>query len=323
MENKMKSGEEAFCETGDTNLEEMVSSVLKTVSLTGGRYGKRYIIHLLICPEGLQFRKPWHGTIETIGALRSVYGYRVKGLVCYLIRKGMLSQSTGLYPLLRLTRRGREFLEQPVELAKPGERVLPEGSEYRLMYRLRLLREQLSIQLKLPLEDVLSDASLHHLVLTQPESKMQLLGIHGIGPWKLERFGDRILKVIGLFQEREKTRAVTRMLKTVTRPSLQQVKVLFEEGLDTEAIALRKGIRMTTVQGYLERLHMCGQIDLRPWIETRVDRKTLHRSAQFFREAADTRLRTAHEVLGLDLETLRLCRLYVQSPVALSKGQAA
>jgi hypothetical protein len=151
----------------------------------------------------------------------------------------------------------------------------------------------------------------------------ELLGVYGIGPWKLKRYGVQLQEVIQSFLEEEKLRAVTRMLKSVTRPTFQETKVLFEQGMEPTEIADFKGIKLRTVMNYLESLHLSGQIDLRNWIEKYVDRKTLHTAVQFFRDAHDNRIQVAHEVLGYDYDTLRLCRLYLSRKVALPQGQAA
>lgn len=323
MENPNKNGGKAIRSKEAENLEEMAVTLLKTSELTGNRYGMNYMIRLVTGDMEMQFRKPEHGSIETFGLMREMHGARVRELICYLVRKGLMYQTSGDYPVVRISQKGREYLENPVQLGSAEEKVTPGKPERRLLLHLRMLREEISKEENKSLTDVFTEATLQHLCMAKPKSESELLLIYGIGPWKSKKYGARILEVIHSFREGEKSRAVTRVLKAVTRPTYQETRVLFLQGLDAVDIATRKGVKISTVRGYLERLHLSGQIDVRAWIEKQVDRKTLHRAVQFFREATDNRLRTAHDVLGLDLVTLRLCRLYLQPPAALCNSQAA
>jgi superfamily II DNA helicase RecQ len=43
---------------------------------------------------------------------------------------------------------------------------------------------------------VFADATLHELAARQPRTRGELAGISGIGPTKLERYGDEVLAVL-------------------------------------------------------------------------------------------------------------------------------
>jgi ATP-dependent DNA helicase RecQ len=317
METKQKNGSEAVGCPGDQNLTEMALCALKTAVLTEGRYGMGYLIQLLTGDIEMKFRKPEHGSLETFGSLMHLSRYQAKEFLCFLIRKGLLYQSTGEYPLVRTSRVGKDFLEKPDDLFHRGEKIFPGKPELRLRYRLYDLREKIAQEEGKASRAVFTETTLLHLCIARPGSEQELLQVYGIGPWKVKQYGTRILEVIQSFQNQEKMRAVSRVFKSVVRPTFQETKALFEQGMDSHDIARMKGIKESTVRGYLEKLHLCGEIDVRAWIEKQVDRNTLHRAIRYFREAEDKRLSTAHEVLGLEMETLRLCRLYLQPPAAL------
>lgn len=319
------TNDEAVVEGKNTeHVTEAAVSVLKTVSQTGSRYGMRYILMLLRGDDQLSYRKPEHGSLDTLGNLQAWSVPEVRELICHLIVKGLLYQSMGEYPVVRMTASGTQYLERVAAGANEAVRIrFLRAGERNLYQQLQRHRTLLSEQeKKLPCE-ILSDASLYHLVQTKPLEADALLGVYGIGPWKMKRYGVQLLEMMKSFQEEEKSRAVTRMLKSVTRPTFQETKVLFEQGLEPEEIAQSKGIKLSTVMRYLEYLHLSGHINLRNWIEKYVDRKTLHSAVQFFRDAQDNRLQVAHEVLGYDYDTLRLCRLYLSRKIALPQGQAA
>ena len=43
---------------------------------------------------------------------------------------------------------------------------------------------------------VLHDATLRELAVTQPQTRDELVGVKGLGPVKLERYGDELLAVL-------------------------------------------------------------------------------------------------------------------------------
>jgi ATP-dependent DNA helicase RecQ len=319
MKMSEKNGNYAVSCYSEEDLSEMAVPVLKTAILTNGRYGMTYLVQLLIGDVEMKFRKPEHGSLETFGSLMNLSHSRVREFMCFLIRKGLLYQSAGDYPLVRASRKGLDFLQNPVALSTEEEKVFSGKTEMKLRYRLVQLRWEIAAEEKKSLLEIFSEPTLQHLCMAKPGSSLELLMVHGIGPWKERRYGHRILEVIKSFRKEEKKRAVTRVFKSVYRPTFQETKVLFEQGMDTSEIASRKGLKESTVKGHLEKLHLCGEIDIRAWIEKQVDRSTLHRAIRYFREAEDQSLRTAHEVLGLEMKTLHLCRLYMQPPAALKQ----
>lgn len=323
METAEKNGREAVGIAGELNLTEMAVNVLKTAVLTDGRYGVTYLSQLLIGDVDMKFRRPEHGSLETFGTLMHLSFVEAKEFLCFLIRKGLLYQSAGDYPLVGVGRIGRHFLMEPKEEFLRGEKVFPSQLDMRLRYQLYHLREKIAQEIGKPSHVVFTETTLLHLCIAKPGSEQELLQVYGIGPWKVRQYGNRILEVILSFQKYEKVRSVSRVIKSVTRPTFQEIKALFYQGMDTPEIARMKGIKESTVRTYLEKLHLCGEIDVRPWIEKQVDRNTLHRAIRYFREAEDKRLSTAHEVLGLEIGTLRLCRLYLQPPAALKNFLAA
>jgi len=319
-----KNDESIVAERNAENVREAAISIMKTVTLTGSRYGVRYILMLVRGDDQVAYRRAEHGSLETLGALHTWSKPQVKELICHLIVKGLLYQSVGEFPVVRITQIGIQYLEM-LQAGKVEEIRIRffRNAEKALYQRLQSLRAQMAEQFQVMPSEILSDVSLYHLSQTKPMEANELLGVYGIGPWKLKRYGVQLQEVIQSFLEEEKLRAVTRMLKSVTRPTFQETKVLFEQGMEPTEIADFKGIKLRTVMNYLESLHLSGQIDLRNWIEKYVDRKTLHTAVQFFRDAHDNRIQVAHEVLGYDYDTLRLCRLYLSRKIALPQGQAA
>ena len=129
-----------------------------------------------------------------------------------LIQKGCLAQSPGRFPTLVLNDLSWEILkgQSTVELTKVEFKVekaskrstyerndTPANSD--LFNLLRAKRQELAKQQNVPAYMVLSDRSLKELCQSMPTTSQQLLGVHGFGKVKVQRFGAQILEVLEQF----------------------------------------------------------------------------------------------------------------------------
>lgn len=99
--------------------------------------------------------------------------------------------------------RGCRVCGKPLE--KPNDRVVGrhpwcDGGDAEEIYEaLRVWRLDMAQEMKVPAYVVFSDATLQAIAETLPENENDLLSIPGIGPVKLERYGDQLLAVLSRF----------------------------------------------------------------------------------------------------------------------------
>lgn len=77
--------------------------------------------------------------------------------------------------------------------------VIGEGAsvvDAELFERLRVLRKRLADEAGVPAYIVFSDATLRAMAELRPTSHGELLGVPGVGPAKVERYGDAFLQVL-------------------------------------------------------------------------------------------------------------------------------
>jgi ATP-dependent DNA helicase RecQ len=65
-----------------------------------------------------------------------------------------------------------------------------------LFEKLRELRREIADRQGVPAYVVFSDRTLREMAEARPENEEELLGVSGVGPAKLERYGDRFLRAI-------------------------------------------------------------------------------------------------------------------------------
>jgi ATP-dependent DNA helicase RecQ len=77
---------------------------------------------------------------------------------------------------------------------------IPLDDEEALFLALKALRRRLADERNLPAYLVFSDATLQHMARFRPTTAQHLLGISGVGPKKLETYGEVFLELLRSFR---------------------------------------------------------------------------------------------------------------------------
>lgn len=207
---------------------EACSTILNCVWESRQRYGARVILDAL---KGHSTAKTAQYRLERLsqfGALEKWDMGLLEQTVNFLAVEGYLDITVDRYPILRISRKGRAFMEEPCPLtmkkqmvkqpvknaAAGGGRsagfgageaganaggVLSEdlaGEQNALFLRLKELRIQIAREEQVPAYIVFNDKTLVQMALRQPSTKAQMLEIPGVGTRKLEKYGERFLEVL-------------------------------------------------------------------------------------------------------------------------------
>ncbi len=192
-------------------------AILETVAWCMGRFGVSRIVEILRGSRAKALLAYGAEDCPTYGICRTRSKPCMTGLVKELIDSGYL-QVEGLdYPILDLTRKGREVLQgdsavvlrsgedhQPASPAKqpPRERTAPVMTQKalppdaQLFERLRQLRAELAEEEGVAPFMVFHDKTLKAIAGYKPMTPAALLEIPGIGDLKAERYGRRVLEVV-------------------------------------------------------------------------------------------------------------------------------
>ena len=192
-------------------------AVLETVAWCGGWFGMSRIVEILRGSRSKTLLAHGVEDCPTYGTCRDTSKPGVTGLVKELIDSGYLQVEGTNYPLLDLSRKGREVLQgahvvtlRPTEVLQPAvsvaqvfrERVasMPASqvvsAEPQLLARLRQLRAELAEEEGVAPFLIFHEKTLKAIAGYKPMTPAALLDIPGIGELKAERYGRRILEVI-------------------------------------------------------------------------------------------------------------------------------
>jgi ATP-dependent DNA helicase RecQ len=206
-------------EASEAETTLVVRKALSAVARVHRRFGLTAAVKLLTGARDPRLERTGLDRTPTFGALKERSEEWLTRLLRRCVTAGLVDFTTGERPMIELTFAGRavmkgerparlvlprEALPAPLGRARAGSRgratpvptdaLTPEAE--RLFESLRHLRLQLAREEGVPAYVVASDRTLRELARLRPKSASALLGVHGIGPAKAERYGTRWLAAL-------------------------------------------------------------------------------------------------------------------------------
>ncbi|RYG53186.1 MAG: DNA helicase RecQ [Chitinophagaceae bacterium] len=245
-----------------------VQKILSAVSRLGEKFGLNYIIDFL---RGSKTVKDEHLELKTYGVGKEWSKEEWKLNLKQIIELGLVAQTEGEYPVLKLTNSSRAVLKgmQKVELfqplQKPSEITAKQTTEgNRLFTQFKKLRQQLAVSENIPPHNIFSDPTLLELSQKLPGSLERMAEIEGFSDVKLRKYGHDFLDLI---QESETTRlqrsAEREVRKKYDRNSDSKFITLemFRSGKSVEEISVERRLVQNTVEGHLAHYVRNGELD--------------------------------------------------------------
>jgi ATP-dependent DNA helicase RecQ len=191
-----------------------IRTALAAAARFSGRIGAANLAAVLAGRESAWTRRNlWVSELPQFGSL-AWQPERVRELVTEMTEAGLLRQSAGEYPVVEITRTGREVLlgRSQVEVTLPqgaaaqsasprrsgaanGDGALTAADAARLE-RLRRWRLEVSRRDGVPAYVVFHDRTLAALAAAAPRTASDLSLVPGVGPSKLERYGTDLLALL-------------------------------------------------------------------------------------------------------------------------------
>ena len=171
------------------------------VQASGQRFGMNLIAGTLLGENTTRIRSCGMDQNPSYGKQGGLGQVRVKEVIRAMMERGYLMQTADRYPVLRLTERSQELLEQtePFLLrykkeeeqnvrrkkAARMEELTEKGQE--LFEELRRLRAKLAGERSIPPYMVASDKTLRDMCIRIPLTAEEMLKVNGMGARKLEQ----------------------------------------------------------------------------------------------------------------------------------------
>ena len=205
-------------ETREPTEEEwlVLQKALSCVARMRGRFGLAKVLQVLSGSKAQEIVDRGLDRLSTYGLLKGHGQTYLRGILEELIRDGCIRVSSGEYPVVSITDRGRRVMrrEEPVELSWPNPprkrprsrtrtgRSEPTDVSYddALFEKLRSWRTNRAREAQVPAYTVLHDATLKLLAAARPQRLSELESIKGLGPAKIGRYGEELLEIVAVNQ---------------------------------------------------------------------------------------------------------------------------
>ena len=319
--------------------QKMLSAVIRT----GERFGIAHICNVLRGSNSARIRELGHDKLSVHGIVNDYDRNILRDIANGLVEKGLLARADGEYPTISVTDAGRQWLRsrQSLTLAmrvdEPSARPprqerarngnAPPDYDAALFEELRALRRRLADEQSVPAFVVFNDATLRALAAARPTDDQAMLAVSGVGPAKLDSYGEPFLDVIRKYannmplpQEATRSPDWRQSRRDVDSQPLGVTHTLtlrlLQQGLTIDEIARERGFAPNTIMSHLERIAAAGEpVDLAPLLPPleRIARITAAINA-----AGDERLAPVKELLGDDYayDEIRLVRLSLRATAA-------
>ena len=196
-----------------------------------------------------------------------------------------------------------------------------------LFEELRALRRRLADEQSVPAFVVFNDATLRALAAARPTDDQAMLAVSGVGPAKLDSYGEPFLDVIRkyannmpLLQEATRSPDWRQSPRNVDSQPLGVTHTLtlrlLQQGLTIDEIARERGFAPNTIMSHLERIAAAGEPV--PLAHLLPPPERIAQITAAINAAGDERLAPVKELLGDDYtyDEIRLVRLSLRATAA-------
>jgi ATP-dependent DNA helicase RecQ len=232
---------------------------------------------------------------------------------------GLISKDIENYGLLKMTKKGYDFLEEPYDFllvrnhdydaiaeeeAAAAAGQASGAGDPELFAMLKDLRKNISKKLNLPPFVIFQDPSLADMALQYPITIDELKNIQGVGDGKAKRYGREFVELIKSYvEENEIDRPVDMVVKTVANKSKTKIAIIqgIDRKLSLDDIADANGIEMKDLISEIETIVNSGtKINIDYYLDEILDEDHQEEIFEYFREAEDDSIEEALKELGED-----------------------
>ncbi len=321
---------ENFNETGCNNMcdncrhpkkyfdaEAPLGKVLTLIRDFGEKFDDQYIINIMMGVENAQVSAYGHDKLPLFGSGKEEGEILWKSLMRQAVLNNYVQKDIDNYGLLKLTRSGKSFIENPHSLKfilnylmdtaedEVEESLQQSGAvDTQLLSMIKDLRKKIAKQKNLPPFVIFQDPSLEEMCTHYPVSLDELKQIHGVGSGKALKFGMPFTELIKKYvEDNEIDRPVDLVIKSAANKSALKVSIIqnIDRQIALEDIASAKGISFDEILKELETIVNSGtKLNLNYYIDEIIEEDRQDEVFDYFRGTEVDSIENALSELGTD-----------------------
>ncbi len=318
--------------------QDKVSLALNTALQTEERFGMNHLIDVVRGSANRYVKSYKHDELDTYSKGKNEDNDYWKSIFRQVLINGYLEKDIENYGILKLTEKGRKFIDEPRSIMlcvdHVYENIAPEdeekeetmqgaGFDSALFKVLKELRKAESEKKDLPPYVLFQDPSLMEMATTYPQSEEELANISGVGAGKVRKFGAPFIDTIKKYvEENEIATAADFVLKTSGTRSKNKIHIIqmVDKRFFLDEIAEKLRMNIYEVLEELEHITNSGtSLNLDYYIEETIDAEKEDDIYDYFLNAETDDIPSAMKELGdgyCSEEEVRLIRMKFMSELA-------
>jgi len=316
--------------------KDQVVKLLQTVRDTRHLYKSKEIIYTLIGRVNAMIKAHRTDSQTFFGHGKDFEERYWMALIRQVLVDGLLSKDIETYGILKVTDKGRDFIQHPASFMMSEDHEYNETedeaivtaakssgtADETLMGMLRDLRKKVARKLTVPPFVVFQDPSLEDMALKYPISLEELGNIHGVGEGKAKKYGKEFVELISRYvDENDIIRPDDLVVKSTGANSANKLYIIqnIDRKLSLGDIASAKGMNMETLIKEMEQIVYSGtKLNIKYWIDDMLDDDQQEEIHEYFMESETDKIEDALKEFDgeYDINELRLMRIKFISEVA-------
>ena len=315
--------------------KELLSAVLEAVSTLKEKFKADYIVNILVGNETSEIDSFKHNELEIFGSGQDEDEKTWNAVIRQALIAGYLLKDIENYGLLKITDKGKDFMDNPVSFKITKDNEFEEEVEETpvrggascavdpaLYSMMKDLRKKLSKRLQVPPFVIFQDPSLEAMATTYPITLEELQNIPGVGAGKAKRYGKEFIELIKRHvEENEMERPEDLRVRTVANKSKLKVSIIqrIDRKVALDEIASSNGLEFTELLDEIEAIVYSGtRINIDYFVNDVMDEDHVEDIYEYFKDSETDDLEDAIEELGGDYteDEIRLVRIKFLSEMA-------
>ena len=315
--------------------KELLSAVLEAVSTLKEKFKADYIVNILIGKETSEIESFKHNELEIFGSGQDEDEKTWNAVIRQALIAGYLLKDIENYGLLKITDKGKAFMDKPVSFKITKDNEFEEEVEETpvrggascavdpaLYSMMKDLRKKLSKRLQVPPFVIFQDPSLEAMATTYPITLEELQNIPGVGAGKAKRYGKEFIELIKRHvEENEIERPEDLRVRTVANKSKLKVSIIqrIDRKVALDEIASSNGLEFAELLDEIEAIVYSGtRINIDYFVNDVMDEDHVEDIYEYFKDSETDDLEDAIEELGGDYteDEIRLVRIKFLSEMA-------
>ena len=295
--------------------KNQLSNVLEIILACKENFTDDYIKDIVMGKKTEEVLAHKHDQLELFGCGEDDSEQLWSAIIQQAVIAGYLRKDVENYGVLKVTEKGREFIDNPVSFKVVEDRDFDEAENEVPMQSggacavdpvlygmLKDLRKKMSKELDVPPYVIFQDPSLEAMATIYPETLEELQNIPGVGAGKAKRYGQKFCDLIKRHcEENEIERPEDLRIRTVANKSKLKVSIIqsIDRKVALDDIAVAKGIEFDELLDEVEAIVYSGtKINIDYFLNDVMDEERIEDIYLYFKESDTDNLEDAIDELG-------------------------